>query len=347
MAKLPRPLHVFGDFDQESYVTAIDFHKSNNGDIFAICGYQNAIISTWSLSTYRCLHRIRLDDHINDKNIKLLRLRSLIYIHARQTLVIELFSGNAYLFHFDLNDSEKFHLINHCRTLELTYAKMICLLDNRFITYIDPDDSKQLNLMDLDRPNVTIKTITKEKSDHGIVMANHSFIDSDRFLYNFIAYEDGFLTIDKSHLDVNETIIDSESMLSIQLQKGEILHMDYNDFIKRGIACCAPNEIVLWKCSLNDINLIKRFTINSESITCCSIRPDGKIFAIGSKDGRIRIFSTKMARLLAVITYHHECIETLRFTSNLLNDDNFKKFLLFASVQDGSISIWSIYNDSD
>ncbi|KAH7640123.1 Guanine nucleotide binding protein (G protein), beta polypeptide 1-like [Dermatophagoides farinae] len=352
MTKIPEPLHIFGDFNQESYVTAIDIHKSNNGEIFVICGYHNGLISTWLLSTYRCQQQIQLDDHIKDKNIELSPVRSLIYINARQTLVIRLARGNVLLFHFDLNDSKKFYLINHWRTFELTFAKMTSLIDDLFIPYLDPDNSNQINLMHLYQPNVIIKIIAKEKIDHGIIMAIHSFIDSEKFLYNFIAYEDGFLTINKSYFDSNKTIMDSETISSIQIQNEGILHMDYNDCVKQGIACYAPNEVVLWKCSIGNERLIdnskiKRFTINSESITCCSIRPDGKIFAIGSGDGRIRIFSTKIGRPLAVISYHHESIETLRFTLNLHSNndgDNLKKYLLFASSQDGSISIWSLYN---
>ena len=351
MANLPRPIHVFGDFKEKFHVIAIDFYKSNNDEDIVICGYQIGLISTWSLSTYRCLRRINLDDYIKDKNIELLRLRSMIYIHCRQILVAELASGNLCLFKCDFDDLENFHLINHWPTLKLTFAKMIFILENRFLTYLDPDNSKQINLIDLDQPTTepAIKIITEE-NDHGIVMASHLFFNTNRFLYNFITYEDGFLLINKSYLDSNKPIIYSQSLSSVQLHQGEILHMDYNNCIERGIACCAPNKIVIWKCSKNrkiDLFKTKRFSINSESITCCTIRPDGEIFAIGSKDGRIRLFTTSHGRPLAVITYHHESIETLRFTSNLSMDNYQTKYLLFASTQDGLISIWSLYNNND
>ncbi|RDD47326.1 Guanine nucleotide-binding protein subunit beta-like protein 1 [Trichoplax sp. H2] len=82
-------------------------------------------------------------------------------------------------------------------------------------------------------------------------------------------------------------------------------------------------------------------TIKNSGLNDIKIRPDNKLVATAGWDGRIRLFSMKSLKALAVLTYHTESISKLAFS---YNNAIGSKQLLVAGSRDGRISLWSIYN---
>lgn len=64
-----------------------------------------------------------------------------------------------------------------------------------------------------------------------------------------------------------------------------------------------------------------------------AIRSDGKLFVTGGWDGKLRYFSLKTGKLLAIIDHHFDAISSITFTSNSL----------LAASSDGTISLWTLY----
>jgi WD40 repeat protein len=68
----------------------------------------------------------------------------------------------------------------------------------------------------------------------------------------------------------------------------------------------------------------------------CKFRPDGKIFAVGGWDKRIRLYSRTSAKLLSVMRgYNEESITSLDWVANRHGE-----YILAAGSSDGKISVW-------
>lgn len=147
----------------------------------------------------------------------------------------------------------------------------------------------------------------------------------------------------------------------------------FHEETMRGVACSVDSEIALFDVNIpetilsqqedpnitqtklqdlvqkNKLGLVerksKRIRLTNASVLCCAIRPDGRIFATGGKDGRVRLFGLASGKSLAILAYHSNIIEAIRFTFNLASQETKKRFLLLAASRDKSISVWSLYND--
>ena len=86
---------------------------------------------------------------------------------------------------------------------------------------------------------------------------------------------------------------------------------------------------------LRDLKIeAKKIELPFPGCNTVAIRSDGKIFVTGGWDGKIRYFSIKSGKLLAIIDYHFDAISDIKF-----ND-----FDLLAASSDGTISLFTLYN---
>ncbi|KAG2235902.1 hypothetical protein INT48_008205 [Thamnidium elegans] len=93
--------------------------------------------------------------------------------------------------------------------------------------------------------------------------------------------------------------------------------------------------VALWEINKTS-KLVWHQQVHTEpGIVAVKIRPDNKIFASGGYDGRIRIFSVKSMKPLAILSYHRNTTYGLDFSRN----GNW----LIGSSQDNRISLWSIF----
>ncbi|XP_055386860.1 guanine nucleotide-binding protein subunit beta-like protein 1 [Condylostylus longicornis] len=92
-----------------------------------------------------------------------------------------------------------------------------------------------------------------------------------------------------------------------------------------------------------DIKSVNELSIKNPGINCIKIRPDQKVFVSGGWDGRIRIFSWKSLRPLAVLTEHKSGgVMDICFSSGKVSTWNAN--IMAAGGFDGQITLWDLYN---
>ncbi|KAI9351872.1 WD40-repeat-containing domain protein [Pilaira anomala] len=160
----------------------------------------------------------------------------------------------------------------------------------------------------------------------GSCMAVELFRTCDN-LFVLAGYESGIVALWEIQKDATRIIwhqhIHAEPVLDLSIDPSK-------SFL---ISSSADNQIVKYALATGDI--IKKITIKKSGIVAIKIRPDNKIFATGGFDGRIRVFSMKSMKPLAVLSYHRNTTYGLDFS----HQGNW----LIGSSQDNRISLWSIY----
>ena len=164
-----------------------------------------------------------------------------------------------------------------------------------------------------------------------------------------VGYEDGSLLI----WDINEEkLISKASFFSDPLMCFDAFINENANPVLCGIAGSVNEMFVKWnfvvpnettqnkkdvqESNLCDISIVKQHKLINSGLSCMKIRNDKKILATGGWDYKIRIFSWKNLKPLAVLDYHKGQIQAISF----LNDQ-----LLACGSEDNKISIWKIYNN--
>lgn len=119
---------------------------------------------------------------------------------------------------------------------------------------------------------------------------------------------------------------------------------DFCSLTNRGIYGNASDKLGIFGYNRNEMKLIDRgdIAIKNAGINCIKIRRDQKIFSAGGRDGRIRIFSWKSLRPLAVLTDHKAAISDIEYSNEKV--DLWKSPITATSSADGQIALWNIYN---
>ncbi|KAK9763781.1 Astra associated protein 1 Asa1 [Basidiobolus ranarum] len=132
-----------------------------------------------------------------------------------------------------------------------------------------------------------------------------------------------------------------------------VLSMDVNDEATAGISAGADNNLVLFDVNQNDHRVIRSTQIKHHGVSDVKFRSDSRIIATAGWDSKIRVFSVKTLKPLAILNFHRASIYTIGFTqvddnqaserdeSGLIIDK--PKNYLAAGSKDGRISLWQIY----
>jgi len=114
-----------------------------------------------------------------------------------------------------------------------------------------------------------------------------------------------------------------------------VMSLDYSHEENLGVSGSADAVLRTWR--INEQQCIvstEDIEIRNTGVGCVKIRDDGKLFASGGWDSRLRLFSVKTLRPLAVLCQHTGTVQCLAFAA-----DN----TLAAGSSDCTISVWSIY----
>ena len=171
---------------------------------------------------------------------------------------------------------------------------------------------------------VPIKSST---DNYGMLMLM-KVLESNNLL--LCSYENGDLAL----FDLKEF----RELSRLSMFKGNpLLAFDYSIDKNIGVAGCS--ELDLQKFSIYENSILSlvnaKVELKNAGLNCIKIRSsDSKIFACAGWDSRIRIYGLKKAKLLCVLDFHNENVNTL----------DFLKDTLVCGSNDGLISFWNIYN---
>ncbi|XP_030378284.1 guanine nucleotide-binding protein subunit beta-like protein 1 [Scaptodrosophila lebanonensis] len=122
--------------------------------------------------------------------------------------------------------------------------------------------------------------------------------------------------------------------------------VDYDLVTNRGVIGGASDKITVFSYQRPPTIKVLRGTellVRNAGLNCVRIRGDRKVFASAGWDGRIRIFSWKSMRSLAVLLQHkHGSIMDLAFSPQKVA--MWGAPIMAAAGMDGQISLWSLYN---
>ncbi|RWR99963.1 guanine nucleotide-binding protein subunit beta-like protein 1, partial [Dinothrombium tinctorium] len=158
-----------------------------------------------------------------------------------------------------------------------------------------------------------------------------------------VGNESGFLLLYR--IEVNTNCLMTTRLHQLKVFDEMVTSIDFDSKKKVGI-CGSPLD------SLITVNLVEKekslelnvkhsISITNPGISSIAIRSDGKIVATGGWDSRIRVFSWKSLKPLAVLIYHKNTVECVAFSPKLVENG---KYLLAAASSDHTATLWDIYN---
>lgn len=155
-------------------------------------------------------------------------------------------------------------------------------------------------------------------------------------LYLLAGYESGiFLTWD----------LRTNAVINVAQFEEYPIAFDFCCEANRGIYGNTSDKIGIFGYQRNEMKLIGRgdICIKNPSTNCVRIRKDQKIFSTGGNDGRVRVFSWKSLRPLAVLTEHRATVNDIAYSPGKV--DLWKSQIMASASNDGQISLWNLYNN--
>lgn len=214
------------------------------------------------------------------------------------------------------------------------FCQMEFLKDKKSV--ILPKNTNELALYNLD--NLQLQT-TLIPNDGGINLGSimcMKYLNFSGQSYVLAVYESGdFFTWDlRCSKVINQKKLETEGPLTI----------DYEITTNRGIYGGTTDKIGVFSFNRNTMEISKKteISVKNAGIDCVKIRSDCKVFATGGWDGRIRIFSWKSLRPLAVLTDHKDGVMDICYSNDTVS--LWKSPVMAAGGKDGQITLWNIYN---
>ncbi|CAH1165763.1 unnamed protein product [Phyllotreta striolata] len=123
----------------------------------------------------------------------------------------------------------------------------------------------------------------------------------------------------------------------------QLTSITYDPVSRRAVAGGASKNLQLFTVDSSYEMAVKlEISITNEGCNVVKLRPDQKILVAGCWDGKVRLFSWKTLRLLAVLAEHKESITDVKFSPHPVN--YWKSNIMASSSSDGLIALWNIYN---
>ncbi|XP_058826680.1 guanine nucleotide-binding protein subunit beta-like protein 1 [Topomyia yanbarensis] len=155
--------------------------------------------------------------------------------------------------------------------------------------------------------------------------------------YLLAGYESGTIIL----WDLNT----SKPISHIQLDGEEcLMDLDYDPVTNRGICGGSSDKITVFSLDRKTLELCRKseIAIKNAGVHRVRIRKDLKVFASAGWDGRVRIFSWKSLRPLAVLTEHKGELMDIVYSDEKVS--MWKAVIMAAAGSDGQISLWDLYN---
>lgn len=165
---------------------------------------------------------------------------------------------------------------------------------------------------------------------YGMCMSMHAFRHGGR-AYLAVGYEAG-------HVAVWRLSECSQPLMAAQLHKEAVMALVIDSSATGGVSGAAETALVCFRNSLDTRTMAVRKSIelHKKGISDVALRPDDKVFATAGWDGKVRVYNYKKAAPLAILKYHTAGVTTVAFSAD---------HLLASAARDGTIALWSVYQD--
>lgn len=205
-----------------------------------------------------------------------------------------------------------------------------------------PKDQSSVEVVDTEtlKSQVVLSPLEEQGLPCGTVMAVKIIEISEGAVFILGAYESGLVCLWQ--------LSSGKLLHSLKLVSGEDspLTIDYDVVANRGLIGTTSDQIVVFaidRCSWQLMNKKTDIAIKNRGVNRIRIRPhDQKVFASAGWDGRVRVFSWKSLRPLAVLTEHKRNVLDLAYSPGSVA--MWKAPIMATAGEDGSIAIWDLYN---
>ncbi|XP_076162771.1 guanine nucleotide-binding protein subunit beta-like protein 1 isoform X2 [Ptiloglossa arizonensis] len=120
--------------------------------------------------------------------------------------------------------------------------------------------------------------------------------------------------------------------------------LDFDSVLMKGIIGGPSNQLQVFTLSANHLLCNKtNITLKNSGTSVITIRPDAKILAVGGWDSRVRIYSWKSLKPLAVLDQHRDTVHDIAYSSMKIDACDVK-YMMATAAKDGYIALWDIYN---
>lgn len=302
----PDPLYTLrghsGAVNTAEFVDTTLFTGSSDGEIFS-----------WDLETFRRRHT--LEGHQG---------KSILWIgHADETLITQGRDGTVCTWR---RDGDKWKI---SATL-LTNAKGFCQCSHSSTLIATPSEQDwKISLWDL-QSQAVITSTPKPPQSPGMAMCTKLCADGSVIL---VGYENGSLVSFDARC--------GKRVATATPFAEPVMCVDFDDVhCKKGICGSVTKELCVFE-NLQELSERRRVAVVNDGFCSVGVRPDGKIVASGGWDGRVRVFGWKSLKPLAVLDFHKESVQFVRFSgANLCG----KGMLLASCSKDKTVSLWSLYS---
>lgn len=137
------------------------------------------------------------------------------------------------------------------------------------------------------------------------------------------------------------------------IKAGKVLHwmdiepypltLDFETSYKQGIIGYPSEKLQVFNLLSDTLTNKCSLTLKSSGTSILNIRPDSKIFTTGNWDNRLRIFSCKTLKQLAILDHHRDILHDITYSHSYTESYNCQ-YLMAAAGKDGYVSLWDIYN---
>lgn len=120
--------------------------------------------------------------------------------------------------------------------------------------------------------------------------------------------------------------------------------IDYDPGTNRGLVGGSSDKIAVFSIDRQNTKIVKKtdISIKNQGVNRIQIRADQKVFASGGWDGKVRVFSWKSLRPLAVLTEHKRNVLDLIYSPGKV--ELWNSPIMATAGEDGQIALWDLYN---
>lgn len=304
-------------------VTALDFSNVTGSQQKLLSGDSTGLINIWNLSTKRS--ETTLNGHNNTSILKVQYLSDdKILSHGRdgRVQIWCLQEGRS-----KITDTLEVSDVGFCKCEILNYKNK-----DEFYIIASGQDQSQIDVIDLKNKQVFKKFIPDCKKSLGMCMCLKIVRVQDGMDVILAGYENGSLLA----WDLQTSNIIDE----LKVHSEPVMCLDFDSSSLRGVTGSADNMFAVFRLTQQGkLTAEKTVEIKNPGLSAVKIRGDSKILATGGWDSKVRIFSWKSSKPLAILNYHTQSVDALAFSE-------FSDKLLGVGSKDGRISLWSLYKDN-